>query len=611
MLLFLHALSVYPVYRISLKEAQGASSNVHRLVLFISVSILLASWTGFMTRYTAAPSGLPADPPVSFMVIKASERRYDRELLLEARPGAAVILALATAPLEADIVEGDRITIKARVSRIAGQNGYERSLLRKGIAYRAYLDDGNWSLERRYGAPVARIIRDSIEGSLRALFSETTATLVSALYFGNDDRLDRGILLDFKRAGILHILAASGFNVGLLAFIPLTLLGLLRVNRKIIAAVCGITVLAYFLITDMPVSLFRAVIMAVLYSLFFIGDASRNIFNILFLSALLIVLVHPYELYNPGFQLSFGATLGILLFYARFRDALRRIPGPLGASLALTFAAQLPVMPIIALHMEEFNAIGIVSNVVMIPLISCLVYASLGAIGILPLLPHAASALAAATEILCRLALAAAGFLASQDLHFHATARHPAVVIAALLAGAALIPRLRKNGAAIALLTLSAILPAFLLSTAPGGETAVFRKGGSVALLVRDGERQALMGTIGDMATAREIVRAVSMDPGAGLTLILPRPDYKTVQACAFIARNVPVKGCIMAQDFTFSRSFKQLLSIFDRDRVKIEIRPFAGDGKNFVKNDNFTLDSQMKLVQLYNKYTYSGLTTP
>jgi len=88
------------------------------------------------------------------------------------------------------------------------------------------------------------------------------------------------------------------------------------------------------------------------------------------LTCSIILLISPWEIFSPGFQLSFAATAGILIFYKQYRQSLRSLPGIIADTTAVTLSAQILTLPIIIFHMNQLNTAGLFSNVVIIPLIS-------------------------------------------------------------------------------------------------------------------------------------------------------------------------------------------------------------------------------------------------
>jgi ComEC/Rec2-related protein len=569
--------SVYPVYRNSLAVPGAGKENPARLIILI----LLASVTGWTAWLGAAGNGECAlhdlSPGRRCRVESAETRRYDRLCILSFADAGCRCRILTVAPQDSDILPGDILSLRdipGRMGVAEGENRFADQYRRKGIMFRTYLADGNWRLERRQGPGVRWVVRSSLEDRINLLFPHRTAPFITALYSGNASRMDRRTVLDFKRAGVLHILAASGFNVGIVAMVPLALLGLFRVPRRAIALVTISTILAYLAITDMPVSLLRAVVMASIYSLLFVFGMGRSILNVLFLAGALIVAVVPHELYSLGFQLSFGATLGIILFFKPYRRLFQGLPGPLADSLALTLSAQLPVIPLIAWHLEELTVAGFLTNIWVVPLTALIMYLSIAALAVSALWIPAASTIADCTDLLCSVNRRLIEGAASLNLHYSAALHHPALIAMMLLLIAPLLPQPKPRSAKLVLLICGLILPVLLLSPQHGGPgRIIFTSDESAAELTRREASITITGSIRDFGTARAVLREATRSHSSRLTLVLPEPDYRDIRSFSYIAKNAPVTACVIGPGARLSPSLGRFFSIMERDGVAITLR--------------------------------------
>ena len=194
----------------------------------------------------------------------------------------------------------------------------------------------------------------------------------------------------FRDTGTAHVIAISGFNIsilgGLFAVLFLRLLG----NRRRFLAV-GLSLLAigcYTLLVGAGASVVRAAIMGVL-GLFAVQLGRRQDgFNSLAFAAALMALISPFVLWDVSFQLSFMATLGLVLYadllmagIARLAErwlpsaaALRlpaesaqRVAKPAGEYLLFTLAALLTTLPVIVYHFQRLSLSALVANPLILP----------------------------------------------------------------------------------------------------------------------------------------------------------------------------------------------------------------------------------------------------
>lgn len=204
-----------------------------------------------------------------------------------------------------------------------------------------------------------RVRRAAREAMVRSL-PPTSAALLGGLLFGDRADLPPEIDQNFRRAGVYHVLAVSGFNVALVAGSVWALLALARAGPRVAAVGAMVAVVAFALVAGGQPSVLRAAIMGVVVLGAHLLDREASVLNSLALSALIILSVRPGDLLDPGFQLSFAATGGIVL--APLPRGL--VLGALGVSLA----AQLAVLPVGLAHFNQVSTLGLIANLAVVPL---------------------------------------------------------------------------------------------------------------------------------------------------------------------------------------------------------------------------------------------------
>src|SRR5437899_1957326 len=277
------------------------------------------------------------------------------------------------------LTDGQRIAAPLKLHRATGFRNpgtfdYAAHLAREGIRVVATaraesltpLDDPAppWSV---------RVKRASITAMGRAL-PPASAALLAGLLLGDRAELPRDIDDAFRRAGVFHVLAVSGFNVALLAAAVWALCRLLRLPRRASAAIAIVVVIGFALVVGPSPSVLRAVVMAVLVLAALLLERDASVTNSLALAALAILAVRPGDLFDPGFQLSFAATLGIVV-----------APLPRGAvlgALGVSVAAQLAVLPVALAHFNQLSTIGVVANLGVVPLAGAATIVGLVAVGL-------------------------------------------------------------------------------------------------------------------------------------------------------------------------------------------------------------------------------------
>ncbi|HEV8641757.1 MAG TPA: DNA internalization-related competence protein ComEC/Rec2 [Methylomirabilota bacterium] len=263
------------------------------------------------------------------------------------------------------VAEGQRIAATMRLHPATGFRNpdgfdYAASLQREGIFVVASARaERVAALEDPRPPWPVRAKRAAREVMARTL-PPASAALLGGLLLGDRVDLPREIDEAFRRAGVYHVLAVSGFNVALVAGAVWALLTLARVGRRPAALGAMVAVIGFALVVGPEPSVLRAVIMGVLVLGALLLDREASVMNGLALAALVLLAVRPGDLLDPGFQLSFAATAGIVL--APLPRGL--IPGALGVSVA----AQLAVLPIALVHFNQLSLIGPLANLGVVPL---------------------------------------------------------------------------------------------------------------------------------------------------------------------------------------------------------------------------------------------------
>jgi competence protein ComEC len=280
----------------------------------------------------------------------------------EPRSGAMQLTAYGLTP---PLAAGQRIAIEARLDRPLGFRNpgtydYAARLFRHGITVVGTArGERITALDDRDPAWPTRFKHEAV-GAMRQALPPVSAALLAGLLLGDRTDLPPDVDRAFRRAGVYHILAVSGFNVALVASTVWALLALARAPRRLATLGALAVVVGFAAVVGGQPSVLRATLMAVLVLAALLLEREASVLNGLALAAVAILAVRPAELHDPGFQLSFAATAGIVLApLPRHR---------LIAAVAVSAAAQLAVLPISLAHFNQLSTIGILANLVVVPL---------------------------------------------------------------------------------------------------------------------------------------------------------------------------------------------------------------------------------------------------
>ncbi len=251
----------------------------------------------------------------------------------------------------------------------------------KGIQARLMADKGTlvvkprelWSLER-----VAAQVRESYKSYMAQVMPGQDGAAIFAMLFGGYDGIKPELLEAFTVTGIVHILSVSGSHITLMAGTAGILGKLLHLPDKATALLATGVIIFYGLLAGAIPPVIRSALMGILTLVSLTLGRERDAQHVLGLTALGLLLYSPLWLYDISFQLSFGATAGLLYIAPSLRKVFRkRLPVFVADSLAVTMGAQISVVPIIAWYFNVISISSLIANLVITPIVEWIIVAGL------------------------------------------------------------------------------------------------------------------------------------------------------------------------------------------------------------------------------------------
>ncbi len=212
-------------------------------------------------------------------------------------------------------------------------------------------------------------VRTHVITSLENMLTYEKAALMTAMLTGYRENLAESMEEAFRASGLLHIMAVSGANIAFLLFPLLWLFRILCIHRKVAAGATIPVLIFYCFVTGMEASVLRASVMAIVIMAGKILDRKSELMNSIGIAAFILLLINPLMLFDVGFQLSVGATLGLALLYRRILNMIpKKVPKTLRETAAATMAAQAGVLPLLIQYFSKVSLVSILSNLFVIPL---------------------------------------------------------------------------------------------------------------------------------------------------------------------------------------------------------------------------------------------------
>lgn len=215
------------------------------------------------------------------------------------------------------------------------------------------------------------IVREKISNMYFRYLPGEEASFMSAMILGNKSLMTWDLKNRLNSSGLRHVAAISGLHITLLTYLLFKLISLLNLNIKKKYFILFCSILLYLFLIGFPLSAIRASLMigtVFIGKLFGRKSSKRNIFLI---AAIMLAFNPSLLVFNPGFQLSFGAVIGIIYFAPILSSLLKRIINDsfLRNFLAMNIGIQLVTIPILIVNFNQFSIISILSNLIVLPLI--------------------------------------------------------------------------------------------------------------------------------------------------------------------------------------------------------------------------------------------------
>ena len=247
------------------------------------------------------------------------------------------------------------------------------SLMTNASATTIAAGEGNPILHLLFG------LRQRALETLYSIFPDPEASLLAGILLGIESGISSETRDAFNDTSTTHIIAISGFNITILAALVISLTGRTLGMRRG-AIVAAIVIALYTILVGADAAVVRAAIMGGL-ALFarFLGRLTLALAS-LSAAAIAMTLANPNVLWDVGFQLSFAATLGLVLyaeplkewfvgFASRWMETAQanRLSAPVGEFILFTFAAQITTLPLMAYHFQRLSLVSFVANPIVLP----------------------------------------------------------------------------------------------------------------------------------------------------------------------------------------------------------------------------------------------------
>lgn len=274
---------------------------------------------------------------------------------------------------------GNQISIAGKYSAPVGRRNY------KGYNYREYLQTkgiyGTLEADKKISVIKTKnlnIINSLInklsckfKNNLDKLLSEKVSGLAKGILLGDSYSIDENVKENFQKCNLSHMLAVSGAHLsylilGINAVLNKKILGIKQ--RKII---CIIIIIIYMIITNMSPSVVRAGISTIIAICSTFIYRKQDTYTTMAIALLLTLINNPFTLFNIGLQLSYLATLSIVIFYSKISkyNKKEKIQKYILDNIMLTLSANILILPLIVYNFNIIPLNSILSNFIVGPIL--------------------------------------------------------------------------------------------------------------------------------------------------------------------------------------------------------------------------------------------------
>lgn len=291
------------------------------------------------------------------------------------------------APLHyGDIILTKSILQPIRNSGNPGSFDYERYCHLQNIFYQGYIQQNSWHLL----SVTQKNLFKSFFLSCQSWCLQTLALyihdkrslgLAQALLVGYRDNMDKDLVQAYANAGVVHIIAISGLHLALIYLVLLFILKPLPDKgrwRWLKGIIVILSLWCFAMITGAAPSALRASVMLsfIVIAKSFI-ERQTNIYNTLAASAFLLLCYDPYMLFNVGFQLSYLAVLGIVIFQKPVYTLLiseNKVWNYCWKMMSVSIAAEITTFALAIFYFHRFPVMFLAANLIVVPLATFILY---------------------------------------------------------------------------------------------------------------------------------------------------------------------------------------------------------------------------------------------
>ncbi|MBX4200402.1 ComEC family competence protein [Candidatus Parcubacteria bacterium] len=360
------------------------SGEVKREIFLITLTIIFISLGSF--RYAVKDFHEEVVPSLHGVVLSEPERLDNSTRFILKSENQEKILV--STDMYSEVQYGDEVSIEGKLKKpgvITDESG-------RDFDYGAYLskDDIYWTTNFASVSVISHSsgnfikiflfkVKNKFVSKIKEILPEPQSSLLAGLIVAGKEALPGGILDEFRRAGVVHIVVLSGYNITIIGEFFLALLGFLSLKKRTLLAALGI--ILFVVLTGATATVVRAGVMALIVLLARVLKRNYSPSRALLLTGVFMLVENPKILvFDSSFELTFLAMISLIYVVPLFEDWIRKlliatsptldreqaiVSGPI-ALISVTLATQIVVLPYLLYNIGNFSTVFILSNLLIL-----------------------------------------------------------------------------------------------------------------------------------------------------------------------------------------------------------------------------------------------------
>lgn len=365
------------------------------------ISVTLALWVGMFLFLHEAERWATLPETVEFsgrveIIARGETKVFYRPITLRPADGSwSGRDILYRAPIDFVGIPGERLDFSCNLKRPENfEPGFDYRMLlaSRGTGYvcerggeSTFFASDGFSFRRALYA-----VQSGFRARVNALLPEPESGLLTGLLIGGSDSLASETKDAFARAGLSHIVAVSGYNMSVVAEGLVILALVFGLWRRFAVGIAVVGLAGFLLIIDGSAASLRAALMAWLaFGAYFVGRPGAS-WNGLLMAGSAMLLFNPLLIrYDVGFQLSFLATLALLVFARHFETFgfFRTWQGKVVALFLTTVVIEFFTLPVIVSAFGTVSLVAPFANAVVLPLVPGAMFIGIAAVAVTAVFP--------------------------------------------------------------------------------------------------------------------------------------------------------------------------------------------------------------------------------